>query len=386
MNLALINYEFPPLGGGAGRATQALACELARLGHQAVVLTTRYKTQPLVEERDGYTILRVSAPRRQEASSNPLEMLGFMLSAGLRAAGLFKKFRPQVCLAFFGIPGGPVAWMVKRSLGVPYVVLLRGGDIPGAMPEQMAWLQKASRPLIRRIWSSAALVVANSGGKRDLALATGWGIPVEVLPNGIDAQFYNPGAGCRDGQDLEILFVGRLSAVKGLDYLLLALGRVGQARPDLAWCLKLVGGGPRQTALREQARALGIESRLEFLGWLDSGQVAELYRRSGIFVLPSLDEGMPNALLEAMASGLPCLATRVPGSEELIQDGHNGFLVPPADAAALASRLELLLGNAELCRELGRRARSSAEQRSWSSVTQRLLAMLQPVVSPPWPR
>lgn len=380
MRLALINYEYPPLGGGAGTATQALAREMSALGHQVAVVTTRFKGQPAREEDGGALILRVPAWRRREDCCTPPEMLSFMLSALARAPGLLRQLRPQVTLAFFGIPSGPVSWWVKQRLGAPYLVLLRGGDIPGFCPEQLAGYHRLTAPLIHWLWKRAALVVANSQGARDLALATGWGIPVAVLPNGVDTAFFHPPQGPRSQRPVTLLFVGRLSVQKGLPHLLQALaGLEGGSCPP--WRLEIVGDGPLAPQLQRQALAPELAGRVTFHGWLPRARVAQVYRQADIFVLPSLDEGMPNVLLEAMASGLPSLVTQVPGSSELVRPEREGLLVPPADVAALGQACARLLADAPLRQRLGAAARQAAQARSWGQVARDLESMLREVLA-----
>jgi glycosyltransferase involved in cell wall biosynthesis len=135
---------------------------------------------------------------------------------------------------------------------------------------------------------------------------------------------------------LELLFVGRLVGVKGLFVLLEALARLG--RGDLR--LALIGDGPDRGALEAEAGRLGIEAR--FLGYRSQSEVADALRGADALVLPSFAEGVPVVLMEAGASGLPVVATRVAGVEELVRDGESGIVVPPGDAAALAGALERL--------------------------------------------
>lgn len=376
MNIAMLNFEYPPLGGGAGRATRALARELGDLGHQAVVLTTRFGDQPAREEREGHLLLRIRAPRRREATTNPAEMLGFMFSALWRVEALLRPLRPEVVLSFFGIPCGPVGWWLGRRLGIPNVVMLRGGDIPGFLPDQLALYHRLTNPLTRFIWHRAALVVANSQGARDLALATGWGVPIEVIPNGVDTEFFRPAPRVPGEGPLKIIFVGRLNPQKALDLLLQALASPLVLASGQDWRLLLVGDGPLRGQLQSQARKLRLEGQIQFLGWQTSERLLNLYQSSDIFVLPSWDEGMPNTLLEAMACGLPSIVTRISGSQELVRAGVEGLLVDRGDTSGLASALTDLLVDASLRRRMGEHARRSAEQRSWRSITIDLVDML----------
>jgi len=174
-----------------------------------------------------------------------------------------------------------------------------------------------------------------------------------------------------------VLFVSRLIERKGLQFLMPALASLG---PDVGpWRLVVVGDGPRHEALLSQAMELGLTDRIEWLGQVAHDELSAIYRRADLFVLPSLSEGMPNVVLEAMASGLPILATRVPGSEELVRDGDNGFLVPAGDIAALGETLSRLLGDANLRRRMGLKSREFVSAYTWSSLAERYLDLVQQV-------
>jgi len=124
--------------------------------------------------------------------------------------------------------------------------------------------------------------------------------------------------------------------------------------------LTIVGSGPDETILKKMAHDLGIQDRVSFKGRQEN-VLGELHD-TDIFVLPSLSEGMSNVLLEAMACGLPVVATNVGGNSDLIQDGHNGLLIPPRDSISLTKALLELIENEELAQRLGKQARVTVEE------------------------
>jgi len=153
--------------------------------------------------------------------------------------------------------------------------------------------------------------------------------------------------------------VGRLHPQKRVAMLLQALKLAVQQRPDLSWQLKLAGTGPLDRKLKAMAGELAISRQVEFLGHV--ADVGALLDRSDLFVLPSASEGISNALLEAMARGLPCVVTDIPGNNEVIQNGENGILVKVDDAEALARAILGLAADDELRERLGRQARQTVE-------------------------
>lgn len=364
MRILIVNSEYPPLGGGAGNASSHIARELAALGHQVFVLTSTFKNLANDEMLDGVRILRIPALRRHFDRSNAIEQLIYMLSAIIWGYFWRLKLKPNAILAFFGAPSGVAAWVWNVFGKVPYVVLLRGGDVPGFRPYDFGTLHRLMAPILRRVWRGAAAVVANSQGLRDLGTAFEPAVPIQVIPNGV-VQFKDQKK--RPWNPTRMLFVGRLVYQKGLDILLDALAETKK----LDWQLTLVGDGPRRQWLSERVQSLGLADRIAFRGWLTREELPAAYSDANLFVYPSRHEGMPNALLEAMSAGLPSIATRIAGNEELIEDGLNGYLVESEDVGQLKARLLQLIPDQEERKKMGAAAQAKAqEEYTWKAVGQ----------------
>ena len=196
-----------------------------------------------------------------------------------------------------------------------------------------------------------------------------YGIPLDEL----DTPLSREAARARLGvSGLVVGAVGRLEEQKGHTYLLAALPQVRREVPDLT--VLLVGDGRLREELRRQAADLGLLDTVRFLG--TRRDLPEIYRALDLFVQPSLWEGLPLALLKAMGAGLPVLATRVSGSQDVIIDGVNGRLAAPADPEALAGALLDLARRPEARRRLGDAARRTvAENYSLQAMLQRLEAL-----------
>ncbi|MFC1884635.1 glycosyltransferase [Thermodesulfobacteriota bacterium] len=169
MKLLMINYEYPPLGGGAGNSTANLAAELSALGADVKVLTSSFRGLPKYEKTKGFSIYRTPVIRRYLHRCSTPEMMTFITSASLSSIKLANRQRPDATLAFFGIPSGPVAYLLKIVFGIPYFVLLRGGDVPGFQPYDLQLYHRLAGPVLREIWAKAACVVGNSNGLSDMA-------------------------------------------------------------------------------------------------------------------------------------------------------------------------------------------------------------------------
>jgi len=177
-----------------------------------------------------------------------------------------------------------------------------------------------------------------------------------VITNWLDADRYaptQPQLAAREQRAAEpaILFLGLLEQRKGCHLLLEAAGRLAQR--GRTFRLVIGGSGPEDQPLRQQAHHLGLDDRVEFLGWVSRQDAAEVFQSGDIFVLATYSEGLPNALLEAMACGLPVVTTPVDGIPSVVDDGENGFLIPPGDVDALTEALDKLLADPELARQMG---------------------------------
>jgi glycosyltransferase involved in cell wall biosynthesis len=320
------------------------------------------------------TVHRIPGLRRRQDRSNPLEQIIFILSASFWSVNLVPRFKPHATLAFFGVPSGAVAWLIKKLHKIPYVVSLRGGDVPGFRPYDFRVYHKLVAPFLRIIWRNAAAVVANSRGLRQLAHAFDPSFEIPIIPNGIDLDSYKTAG--RDWMFPRLLSAGRIVHQKGLDLAMLAL----EGLRELDWEWQIAGDGPQLHSLQSLAKELGIGDRVRFLGWQSREELMKCYQQSNIFLFPSRHEGMPNALLEAMASGLPVVASCIAGSEELVIDGETGYLVPSEDIEALQTSLKKLLIDSKLREQMGRASRRYVEANySWESTAQQYALLLEKV-------
>jgi glycosyltransferase involved in cell wall biosynthesis len=224
-------------------------------------------------------------------------------------------------------------------------------------------LESLGKPLVgltRQLLRRAQVIVLSGRMRQDL-LAHGFRLAgVQIIPNGVDLTRFRPAnlGGPPVRPPGLVLYVGRLTFQKGVDVLLTAWRGVQEQLAESQRArLVIVGAGPGRAQLECLTASLGIADSVTFVG--EQSDVAAWLRRSDVLVLPSRWEGMPNALLEAMASGLPCVATRVSGSEEVIQHKVNGLLVEPDDHVALAEALLTVLLDPALGARYGCAARAT---------------------------
>ena len=372
MRILLVTYEYPPVGAGAARAGSALARALTELGHRVVVLTGRFKDLPSRYEDQGIIIHRVPTLRRRMDRSHMLEMASFLAAGLMFIPRIIRTHRVGGAIVFFSMPCGPIGLLGRWICGVPYIISLRGGDVPGAEPS-LTFLHRVLSPIRRAVLKNSFAIVANSNGLRKMA-ETADRFPVQVIPNAVDTEFFvpaHPKPG-RDGSVLRILFVGRFRQQKNLPLLFRQVARL----PPTAFELHLVGDGPEKQRLEGLAQKLGIASAIRWHGWLPPAALPQVYQSADCLVNPSLYEGMSNVVLEAMACGLAVIASRVPGNDELVQEGETGFLFDLQKPDSLLNAFGQLMNDRDLCARLGANARNCVTKKfSWSKVAQAYLAL-----------
>jgi glycosyltransferase involved in cell wall biosynthesis len=440
MRILIVNYEFPPIGAGGGKASQKIAASLVEMGHTVRVITSRPTqlytfignlcllaglgvwiylaylkffhdkdlsehgftilgtlllltgfilrstgltwelTNPIrglkpVEFMDGVEVLRVPVLRQRQEYCSTFEMSTFLLSGLWHSLFRAREFKPDVVHIFFGIPDGPIGWTLKRVYGLPYLISLRGADVPSEEVKRFATHYQFLRPFIRWLWHDADALVAVSNGLRSYAVETAPQLPIEVIPNAIELSLFTPPRQRQHDGPVRLLFVGRLNAFKNAEMLIEAASRLLTMEVD-NFELQLVGEGERRSNLERLVVEKGLTRHVQFLGWINQSAIVEYYRQADLFVTGTSWEGMPNTVLEGMACGLPVVGTRASGLDELVREGINGYLVDLHDTTALANRLADLIDNPYQRRRMGKESRKIAEEEfAWDFIAEQYVAI-----------
>ncbi len=339
MKILVVNYEYPPVGGGGGRVAAQIAGELVRRGHEVRVQTARTGDLPRQEIIAGVDVRRSFSFRRKPDTCNVPEMAGYMVSNTWPVLGTVRTWRPDVMHVHFAVPTGPVAWVAHQLAGVPYVLTAHLGDVPGGTPEQTDHLFRLAKPFTRPVWRDAAAITAVSSHVSDLARKA-YGVEARVILNGTSTRVRNPPSPDTEGL-LRLLFVGRMSVQKNPVF----LGKVLSTLRGRPWRAVFLGDGPLREPLEKILRQGGITAQCELRGWVDSAVVQQVMNSSDVLVMPSLSEGLPVASVEAISHGLAIVGSDIPGLRDVLQDGVNGWVLPVSDGAAWERILKTAIGN-----------------------------------------
>lgn len=376
MKILMLNYEFPPIGGGGGHAHRCLLEQFAARDDLEIDLVTSAPQRGIATERMGsnVSIHRVGIRKRHLHVWRRGEVIEWLLRARPVYRRLVRSGRHDLVHAFFAFPSGWLCHRTRRKL--PYVISLRGSDVPGGNRRLSLDYKLLGPTVFKPIWRHAGAIVACSEGLKARALRFLPAAEIEVIPNGVDLERFHPAETDETGgQTLRLLTVGRLSATKRLPLLLDAVGRLGEQGGKVS--LTVVGGGALQAELEETVAQKKLGDAVRLAGRAEAQAMPEMYRRHDVFVSASMQEGMSNAMLEAMASGLPIVTTRCEGVDEIITD--NGVVVDEPEPGALAGAIGKIGADRETLRTMSVAARKRAEKFSWAAVAQAYLRLYETV-------
>jgi GalNAc-alpha-(1->4)-GalNAc-alpha-(1->3)-diNAcBac-PP-undecaprenol alpha-1,4-N-acetyl-D-galactosaminyltransferase len=350
--------------GGAERVVTRMANHWATHGDAVTVITLSsaacdtYSLEPSVT-RVALDLMRDSAGFVQALSNN--------LTRVRKLKAAIVGSRPDTVVSFTDRMN-VVTLLACRSLPVDAVISERIDPSQQPFGPPWSWIRRWIYPRAR------ALVVQTQAVRRQMESVMR-GRPIYVIPNAVDARSDRPEPEPPRSSEgrLQLAAMGRLAPQKGFDLLIEAFSRAAEGQPN--WSLSILGEGPERRRLEEQIHERRLDSQVRLLGWVPDP--TSILRRCDGFVLSSRYEGFPNALLEAMALGLPAISFDCPsGPAEIIQDGADGLLVPAGDIEALATAIRRLLSDEPLRRRLGAEAVRVVERFSSARYFERWEAVL----------
>jgi glycosyltransferase involved in cell wall biosynthesis len=344
-----------PRAGGAEIHLHEVFGRIARRGHEIALLVSGFEGGSQRDVVDGMQVHRVGgrytynihAPRyyRQHLRNSRFDIFVEDLNKVPLFAPLWVR--------------EPVSLLVHHLFGT---TAFQEASLPLATA---TWLLEKPLPAVYR--RLPAMVVSQSTSE-DLQRRGFSQKNLDVIPNGVDLEFYRSDPARARFEQPTLLYLGRLKRYKRIDVIIDAFARVRARFPTAQ--LIIAGKGDAQPALEAQIHRLGLQSAVQLAGFVTDEQKRDLFRRAWVHLLTSPKEGWGITVIEAAACGTLTVASRSPGLKDSVVDGQTGFLVPHGDAAALATRLEQLLGNSELRNQLGLQALQFAQRFTWERAAQ----------------
>jgi glycosyltransferase involved in cell wall biosynthesis len=358
----MLNYEFPPLGGGGGRVSFSLAKGFEKQGYEVDVITSRYMGLPKLENIDGINIYRVIVlGREKEQTATFLSMFSFLFSGFLCGIRLCAKNRYDFINTHFVLPTGPLGFLLSKIFHLKNILSLHGGDIYDPSKKSSPHKHLYLRLLVRYLLNRSDYLVAQSTNTRKNAIK--YYNPkkrIKIIPLPYEAFIFNPIS--RNQLDLKenmkyLISVGRLIKRKGFEYLISCLKLL-----DDNVALLIIGDGDEKAYLSDLAYKLHLKERVHFLGQISEEKKFQYLSNADIYVLSSLHEGFGIVLQEAMQVGLPLVSTNHGGQVDIVKHNVNGLLVERCHVQGLADGIEKLLNNKKLYQRMSQNNRSALDK------------------------
>jgi glycogen(starch) synthase len=368
LSVAMLSWEYPPLlVGGLGRHVHALSQALAAQGHRVTV----YARGPDGVQEDGDVRVVRGRSTPPGIAFQDLVPWSMALNLGLFRRAAADKEEPDVIHAHDWLVA-PAALSLRDLVGAPVVATMHATEHGRHRGRLAGPVQRFVHDVERWLVAEADRIITCSAFMR-AEVQHVFGLPassVEAIPNQVDLAGFRTAVSNGPATTPTLLYAGRLEYEKGVQILLRAVQLLARRLPSVR--LRVVGRGTYDVELERLAGRLGLTGRVRFDGWVEAGRLRELYAATEVVVIPSLYEPFGLVALEAMASGIPVVASDTGGLPELIEAEESGILVPPGDHVALAHALARVLSDGELARRLGRAGRAAVAGRdSWAGAASR---------------
>jgi len=367
MKLLLLNYEYPPLGGGAGRAMQSIAKQLVEMGHNVDIITSHFEFTYNENVDNDVKVYSVPSLRKGIHDCGIRGAFTYVFFAYFKMLKLFRYKEYDIIHYYFSLPTAFLSLLPGKHRRVPYIISLRGSDVPNydIYNKKLELLHKLCLPLTKLIWNRAQAVIAVTTSLKRTALLTCPQQSIDVIPNGLDTNVFVPMPDAkRNDNKFRLITVSRLIERKGIQYVLKALSEIN----DNSVSLTIIGEGNYEDELRRMRDNLGLVDSVSFLGFRERTTIPSHLRQNDVFILLSLAEAFGNVIAEAMACGLPIIGTNEGGIPDLVGK-ENGILVEPGNVEQIKSAILAMKSNKEMRIKMGKTNTAKIEmQYKWEKV------------------
>ncbi len=363
--ILMFNNEFPPLGGGTGTVNLELFNILKNNKDIKIDLITSSGNakKEFLQFSENIRIIKFPVGKKNIHHASNTELLRYIVKASFGAFKYNKKEKYDFIFVWSSVPAGFPALLLKIFKNVPYIVRIGGPDIPG-FENRYKFVYKIISPIIKLIWRKAEFLTVKCKTEKEMIKAINDKLIIKTIYNGVDDRKFIP-KNKKLSENLKLICSARLIKRKGQYTLIEAISNL--KKQGIPIFVDFVGNGDEREAYIKYAKDKDVSEQIIFSAYVPREKMPEKYQSADVFVLPSFNEGMSNALLEAMACGLPAVVTDVGGTEELV-DEKNGFVFQAGNVNELVKILKHLHTNKQIIEQLGKSSRKKAEQFNWRSI------------------
>ncbi|MBN2100701.1 glycosyltransferase family 4 protein [Candidatus Dojkabacteria bacterium] len=377
-HILLVNYEYPPLGGGGGIACKQIFEEAKRKcsNIEVDVLTAGSSDLSKEEKINGIRVYRIRSVGRSSWSNAPLvTLVTFPILGFLKGLELMRKNKYDIVYSWFAVPSGVLGLVLAKLFKRKHYLTIVGGDLykPDQVWSPHRWFFFRWTVHLVTLLSNRLSAISNDVKTK----AREWfGIKKEIDVLSLGSVFCEYDKKSReqlglDESKLYLISVGRIIGRKGYNYLIEALAKLPENVESL-----IVSEGPDKKILENLAEKLGVRERVHFLGRLSDEEKFQYLEASDIYVMSSLHEGFGIVLVEAMYTGLPIVSTKCGGAEDIVKEGVNGIFARVADSDDLAQKIEKIVNDRNLRIKYGEKSREMSRDFTIKSVAEKYVKFL----------
>jgi len=383
MRIIVVNYEYPPIGGGGGMVTRDILEQMAQMGHSVTIITSHFSGLKKQETLNGVKIIRVPVLfRDQMAVANIVSMLTYLPSSVVEALFKLKGNQFDVINTHFAVPSGPTGYILSKLFRLPNVLSIHGGDIYDPSKRLSPHHTPLISNTVRAILKTADRVVAQSSDTKNNAYQY-YKVDrsIDVIPLGINKPVFEPMIRSQFNLDLDdfvFCTIGRLIKRKNIDDILMVFSEMKNSHK---FKFVIIGEGPEHNHIKELISRLNLAGKVILAGNVSDEEKFQLLDLSDCYVSSAIHEGFGLVFLEAMESGLPVICYNRGGHNDFLVDRKTGFVVDLGDRKKFVEKVLELMNDSDLRSRISAYNRGLVQNYYISACAEKYLSLFDDTIS-----